>query len=111
PQDGGGHGGAHRAPMRLVVVNSPSLGPGSDYVLNSAPVTIGRAAQNDIALDGDDFASARHALVAPRADGVWVEDDGSTNGTYVNGVRLHRPRRLLPGDVVRIGETDLRFEA
>ena len=97
-------------PMRLVVVRSPSLGSGSDFPLDSAPLTIGRAVQNDIPLDGDDFASARHASVAPRGDGVWVEDDGSTNGTYVNGVRLNRPRRLAPGDVVRVGETDLRFE-
>jgi pSer/pThr/pTyr-binding forkhead associated (FHA) protein len=41
---------------------------------------------------------------------VYVEDIGSTNGTYVNGVRLTRERRLAPGDLIRIGETDLRFE-
>ena len=45
-----------------------------------------------------------------RRDGVWLEDIGSTNGTFVNGIRLTRERRLAPGDVVRIGETDLRFE-
>ena len=95
---------------RLVVVNSPSLRPGTNFELDSAPLTLGRAGQNDIALDGDEFASARHAIVEPRRDGVWVEDDGSTNGTFVNGVRLTSPRRLAPGDVVRIGETDLRFE-
>jgi pSer/pThr/pTyr-binding forkhead associated (FHA) protein len=46
----------------------------------------------------------------PRRDGVWVQDLGSTNGTLVNGVRIDGPRRLEPGDVVRVGETDLRFE-
>jgi pSer/pThr/pTyr-binding forkhead associated (FHA) protein len=40
-----------------------------------------------------------------------VVDVGSTNGTYVNGSRIQRPRKLASGDVVRIGETDLRFEA
>jgi pSer/pThr/pTyr-binding forkhead associated (FHA) protein len=49
--------------------------------------------------------------VEPRPDGIWVEDVGSTNGTFVNGARLEEPRRLEPGDVVRVGETDLRFEA
>jgi pSer/pThr/pTyr-binding forkhead associated (FHA) protein len=39
-----------------------------------------------------------------------VEDIGSTNGTFVNGIRLTRERRLVPGDVLRVGETDLRFE-
>jgi pSer/pThr/pTyr-binding forkhead associated (FHA) protein len=39
-----------------------------------------------------------------------VQDRGSTNGTYVNGAQLDRPRRLTEGDVVRVGETDLRYE-
>ena len=86
------------------------LAGGEERVLDSRALTIGRGSQNDIALDGDDFASARHARVEPRRDGVWVEDIGSTNGTYVNGVRLSRPRRLAPGDVIRVGSTDLRFE-
>ena len=66
--------------------------------------------ENDVSLEGDEFASARHARLEPRRDGVWIEDVGSTNGTYVNGTRLERPRKLAPGDVIRIGETDLRFE-
>jgi pSer/pThr/pTyr-binding forkhead associated (FHA) protein len=73
-------------------------------------VTIGRAEQNDVVIDGDEFASARHARVEPRRDGVWVHDLGSTNGTFVNGVRIDRPRKLVNGDVVRAGETELRFE-
>jgi hypothetical protein len=95
---------------RLVVLKSPALDEGADLVLNSAPLTVGRGEQNDIQLDGDEFASAGHARFEPRRDGVWVADTGSTNGTYVNGTRLTRPRKLAPGDVVRIGETDLRFE-
>jgi pSer/pThr/pTyr-binding forkhead associated (FHA) protein len=95
---------------RLVVERSPSLDHGVDFELDSAAVVIGRSAQNDIALDGDEFASARHVRIEPRRDGVWVHDLGSTNGTYVNGVQIDRPRRLVAGDVVRIGETDLRFE-
>jgi pSer/pThr/pTyr-binding forkhead associated (FHA) protein len=77
--------------------------------LDSRVVTIGRSAENDIALD-DDFASARHARIEPRRDGVWVTDAGSTNGTYVNAAKLTKPHRLSSGDVVRIGNTDLRYE-
>jgi hypothetical protein len=96
---------------RLVVVKSPALDVGSDVVLNSAPLTVGRGEQNDVELAGDEFASAEHARFDPRRDGVWLVDVGSTNGTYVNGARIQRPRKLATGDVVRIGETDLRFEA
>ena len=95
---------------RLVVLRSPALSPGDEVRVNSAPVTVGRSAENDVALDDDEFASARHARLEPRRDGVWLEDAGSTNGTFVNGTRLTRPHRLTPGDVVRIGETDLKFE-
>ena len=103
-------GSAPTATGRLVVVKSPALKEGSDLVLDSAPLTMGRGAANDVELRGDDFASAEHARFEPRRDGVWLSDVGSTNGTFVNGVRLERPRKLAPGDVVRIGATDLRFE-
>ena len=96
---------------RLVVEKSPALKEGSDLVLDSAPLTMGRGAANDVELRGDDFASAEHARFEPRRDGVWLSDVGSTNGTFVNGVRLERPRKLAPGDVVRIGATDLRFDS
>jgi pSer/pThr/pTyr-binding forkhead associated (FHA) protein len=39
-----------------------------------------------------------------------VHDLGSTNGTFVNGVRVDRPRKLAQGDTIRVGETELRFE-
>jgi FHA domain len=103
---------ARRGPRtgRLVVVKSPDLDAGQDFELDSAQLTIGRGRQNDIAIGTDEYASARHARFEPRQDGVWVQDLGSTNGTYVNGARLEHPRRLTPGDTVRIGETDLRYE-
>jgi pSer/pThr/pTyr-binding forkhead associated (FHA) protein len=98
------------APGRLVVLESPALTVGEGHDLNSRALTIGRSSRNDLHLRGDRFASARHARVEPRPDGVWVVDAGSTNGTFVNGVRLDGEKRLAPGDVVRVGETDLRYE-
>ena len=96
---------------RLVVLKSTAIDENTEFVLDSAGISIGRGGPNDVQLNGDEFASAKHARVEPRRDGVWIEDVGSTNGTFVNGIRLTRERRLAPGDVVRIGETDLRFES
>ena len=97
-------------PGSLVVVSSPDLEEGERVELAHEALTIGRGPLNDLQLDQDDFASGKHALVDPRRDGVWVEDLGSTNGTFINGVRLSTSRRLTPGDVLRIGETDFRYE-
>lgn len=95
---------------RLVVMKSPALEEGTIFELNSAALTIGRGGQNDVPLEDDEFASARHARFEPRRDGVWVQDRGSTNGTFVNGTRIDRPRRLTPGDVVRVGESDFEYD-
>jgi hypothetical protein len=94
---------------RLVVLQSPDLDEGEVYAIDSSSLSIGRGTGNDLAL-ADEFASARHARFEPRRDGVYVLDIGSTNGTFVNGIRLTKDRRLAPGDTVRIGETDLKFE-
>ncbi len=95
---------------RLIVQESPTLDNGQELELDSRALTIGRSRQNDVALEHDDYASSRHARIEPRVDGIWVHDVGSTNGTFVNGAQIDRPRRLAPGDIVRVGSTDLRFE-
>ena len=97
-------------PGRLVVVGGDVLERGEEFELDSAAITIGRSLENDVSIERDEYASARHARVEPRRDGVWVHDLGSTNGTYVNNVRIDRPRKLVTGDVIRAGETELRFE-
>jgi hypothetical protein len=95
---------------KIVVVKSPALTEGDEWDLDSSPLTLGRSSQNDIQLKRDEYASSTHARLEPRRDGVWLEDIGSTNGTYLNGIRLTRPKRLTSGDIVRIGETELRYE-
>ena len=73
------------------------------------PTVVGRDAGSGIRLDRDEFASARHARIEPRADGVWVDDLGSTNGTFVNGP-AEKAQLLQPGDIVRIGRTELQVQ-
>ena len=96
---------------RLIVVRSPALAEGDELELDSATLLLGRGSRNDVNLARDEYASSNHARVEPRRDGVWLEDVGSTNGTYLNGIRLTQAKRLEPGDVMRVGETELRYEA
>ena len=94
-----------------MVISSPALEEGEELALNSSSLLVGRGSRNDVDLTGDEYASSKHARINPRRDGVWVEDVGSTNGTYLNGIQLTGgAKRLSPGDVVRIGETELRYE-
>ncbi|HEX3268632.1 MAG TPA: FHA domain-containing protein [Gaiellaceae bacterium] len=95
---------------RLVVVKSPALEEGDELVLDSSALLVGRGSRNDVDLGRDEYASSEHARIEPRRDGVWLEDVGSTNGTYLNGIRLTHPKRLAAGDLVRVGETELRYD-
>ena len=96
-------------PARFVVVEGPGFKAGSVLEVRERTVA-GRGPESNLQLDGDDFASARHALIEPRVDGVWVEDLGSTNGTFVNGARVTSERLLQAGDLLRLGQTELRLE-
>jgi len=96
-------------PGRFVVVSSPDLRKGATIEVTSSTI-LGRDADSGIRLGRDEFASAQHARIEPRADGIWIDDLGSTNGTFVNGTRVKSAQALQPGDVVRIGETELRLQ-
>jgi hypothetical protein len=93
--------------LRTLVVTDGSL-RGTTLTLGQAPVLIGRAPECTLVLD-DDFASARHARLFPQ-DGSWIAEDlGSTNGTFLGGVRLTDPTRVEPGVPVRVGRTLLEL--
>ena len=94
---------------RLRVLEGPGVEPGTTVEVTPSTV-LGRASDSGLPLDGDDFASAQHARVEAGVDGIWVEDLGSTNGTFVNGARVKERRLLQPGDVIRVGQTELRVE-
>jgi FHA domain len=95
---------------RLLVVASPELQEGATIEV-SAPTVVGRDVQSGIRLDRDEFASGQHARIEPRSNGAWVDDLGSTNGTFVNGSKLKKGRIAKAGDVIRIGATELQVQA
>jgi pSer/pThr/pTyr-binding forkhead associated (FHA) protein len=95
------------APARLVTLAGHRLA--SAYPLGGAPIAMGRSEARDIVLF-DPAASRNHAIVELRAEGFWLRDLGSANGTYVNGQKATE-QPLSAGDVIRIGSTEFRFEA
>ena len=94
---------------RLVVLSSPIYLPGT-LVRLADDVAFGRAAENDVVLEGDPYASSKHTAVLVRDGARVVRDLGSTNGTFVGGAPLAGEHVLRTGDELRIGETELRYE-
>lgn len=97
-------------PGQLVVTRSRVVPVGTTFEAGPVPTTIGRSDDNVVVLDGDDYASGHHARVESGLDGTWVIDLGSTNGTYVNGERIAGRTRLHEGDLLQVGDTELRLE-
>lgn len=93
---------------RLEVIAALGYEPGTVFEI-AGGVTLGRADSAEIPID-DPFASAAHARVYSRGDFMNVEDMGSTNGTYLNGRRLRGPERLKVADVIRIGDSEYRYQ-
>ncbi|HEU4572924.1 MAG TPA: FHA domain-containing protein [Candidatus Limnocylindrales bacterium] len=95
---------------RLVVVASPHGDPplGASYPLD-AVTGIGRDVNNAVIVD-DPFASAEHAMLTFRGRAWYVEDVGSTNGTYVNGSRVDALAPVGFGDEIQVGQVRFRLE-
>jgi FHA domain-containing protein len=95
---------------RLVVIASPAGEPpeGTSLALD-AIATIGRDVNNAIVVE-DQFVSAEHAILTFRGRAWYVEDLGSTNGTFVNGAPLTAVTPVAYGDVIQVGQVRLRLE-
>jgi pSer/pThr/pTyr-binding forkhead associated (FHA) protein len=94
------------SPTHVLVVEGANSGERAD--LDRAPILIGRGNDAAIRLD-DDYVSTRHARIAASGDQWFVEDLGSTNGTYIGSVRITQPTTLTLGTQVRIGKTILEL--
>ncbi|WP_310961707.1 FHA domain-containing protein FhaB/FipA [Nocardioides terrisoli] len=93
-------------PTQVVIVEGGNKGESA--ALADAPLLIGRGTDAAIRLD-DDYVSTRHARIASDGDQWFVEDLGSTNGTYVGSRRISQPMALGLGSQVRIGKTILEL--
>jgi FHA domain-containing protein len=93
---------------RLVVVAAKGFEPGTAFDVSNGAM-MGRADNSEIRVD-DGFASSAHARIFQRSDLMYVEDMGSTNGTYLNGRQIRTAERLKASDVIRIGDTEYRYQ-
>ena len=94
------------SPTHVVVTEGSNVGERAE--LEQAPILIGRGSDAAIRLD-DDYVSTRHARIAASGDQWFVEDLGSTNGTYIGTVRITQPTTITLGTQVRIGKTILEL--
>lgn len=92
-----------RGGVRQLIVTEGALA-GTRITLGSQPVLIGRADDSTLVLT-DDYASTRHARLSPRGSEWYVEDLGSTNGTYLDRAKVTTAVRVPMGTPVRIGKT------
>jgi pSer/pThr/pTyr-binding forkhead associated (FHA) protein len=95
---------------RLAVLESPEDEPPAGRTISLGPISsIGRNVNNTIFVE-DDFVSASHAMLTFRGRTWFIEDQGSTNGTYVNGHRIDRAVALSYGDEIMVGRVRMRLE-
>ncbi len=95
------------APTRVVITEGANAG--EQVGLDLAPLLIGRGPDAQIRLD-DDYVSTQHARIATTGDTWYVEDLGSTNGTYIGTHRITQPTTLQAGAQVRVGKTILELK-
>ncbi len=93
---------------RLQVVAAMGYEPGTTFEVGEG-ATFGRSDNADIRVD-DAFASSAHARIFPRSEFMYLEDMGSTNGTYLNGRQVKTAERLKMADTIRIGDSEYRYE-
>jgi len=94
-------------PRVLTITQGEQAGEAAE--LAGGVVLIGRSADCQLILE-DDYVSTRHARVVDGESGLYIEDLGSTNGTYVNGARITAPTAISLSDSLRIGKTMLKLE-
>lgn len=93
----------------LVVEDSDVLAPNTRFEVASGTTSIGRSSASDIVLKNDDYVSGQHTRLTRHGGLLYVEDAGSTNGTYVNDRKAVGATPLRSGDRVRVGSTTFRY--
>ena len=97
------------AGAELVVEDSDVIAPETRFSVGGGTTVLGRSSSSDIVLKSDDYASGRHASITRHGGLLYVEDAGSTNGTFINGRKTVGATPLRVGDALRVGSTTFRY--
>ena len=100
--------GKSKVPRQMVVTHGALAG--TRISLDGRPILIGRADDSTLVLD-DDYASTRHARLSLRGSDWYVEDLGSTNGTYLDRAKVTGPTKVPLGVPIRIGKTVIELRS
>lgn len=95
-----------KGPTHLAIIEGAMRG--TTLPLSESGTLLGRNPECSLVLS-DDFASGRHARIYPESDGWYLDDLGSTNGTYIGAERIGEHVRVEPGTRIRIGRTVLEL--
>jgi pSer/pThr/pTyr-binding forkhead associated (FHA) protein len=93
----------------FLTVVAPAAFSGRQFQLSGDELVVGRGPGAAICLD-DPHVSRTHAALRRRGSAIFIEDRGSTSGTFVNGHRVRAPRELYPGDIVAFAGVNARFD-
>jgi pSer/pThr/pTyr-binding forkhead associated (FHA) protein len=96
-------------PLPMLVVTSEGPLRGHVLVIDDDELVLGRRASSDLVLS-DPHVSRSHAVIRRQSGAVWVEDLGSTGGTFVNGEQIASAHAINHGDLVRFGTVEVRYE-
>jgi DNA-binding CsgD family transcriptional regulator len=96
-------------PLPMLVVTSEGPLRGRVLVVDADELVLGRRETSDLVLP-DPHVSRSHAVIRRQSGAVWIEDLGSTGGTYVNGEQVAGAHAIKHGDVVRFGPVEARYE-
>lgn len=105
---GSAKGGRGKTARQLVVTHGALAG--TRISLDGRPIMLGRADDSTLVLD-DDFASTRHARLSLQGTDWYLEDLGSTNGTYLDRAKVTAPTRVPLGVPIRIGKTVIELRS
>ncbi len=95
--------GSTLSPLKLKIIDPEDLAGRSFEITDET--TIGRSPGCGVPIDFDDFSSSIHARMFVKDSKLWIEDLGSTNGTFVNEREVLRPVMVKRGDIIQVGNT------
>ena len=89
---------------QVVKSENPKLIGDDEIIITKSPFVIGKESTCSYAIKGDTYISRKHCRIVKKSDGYYIEDMESTNGTFVNGEKIKRMTKLIPGQTIKLAD-------